>query len=67
MNSFPHKLFDLQQPAVKLSPKVELAVLQELLANKLFTEDYEICITIQFRITELKIEMMNRSSSRKRQ
>lgn len=61
MNSFPHKLFDLPQPPLKLSPEVEVAVLRELLANKVFAEDYELCATISFRLQEVKAEIRCRS------
>lgn len=65
MNSFPHKLFDLQQPAKELSPEVELAVLREMLVNKEFEEDYELCATILYRLKEVEIEILYRSSPRK--
>ena len=65
MNSFPHKLFDIKQPTLKLSPEVELAVLREMLANSEFKEDYELCATILYRLKEVEIEILYRSSSRK--
>lgn len=65
MNSFPHKLFDLKQPAKKVSPEAEIAVLRELLSNSEFKEDYELCATILYRLKEVETEIIYRSSSRK--